>query len=84
MSKAGKKTFIEQEATGGASPDSRSAADDDAAHSVGEAVREEAGHVVVHDLHLAALELLHLVQAHLVLLGVLRKEEESLRGRRPK
>lgn len=55
--------------------DSRSAADDDAAHSVSEAVGEQAGHVVVHDLHLATLEFLDLVQAHLVLLGVLKGKE---------
>lgn len=52
---------------------SRSTADNDAAHSVGEAVGEQAGHVIVHDLHLAALELSHLVQADLVLLGVLEE-----------
>lgn len=50
---------------------SRSAADNDAAHSVGEAVREQAGNIIVHDLHLAALELSNLVQADLMLLGVL-------------
>ena len=49
----------------------RSAADDDAAHSVGEAIGEQAGNVIVHDLHLAALEFSHLIQADLVLLRVL-------------
>ena len=49
----------------------RSAADGDAANSVGEAVGEHAGDIIVHDLHLAALELSDLVQADLVLLGVL-------------
>lgn len=53
-------------------PYSRSTADDHAAHSVCEAVGEQAGNVVVHDLHLAALELSHLIQADLVLLGVLK------------
>lgn len=50
---------------------SRSTADHHAAHSVGETVGEQAGDVVVHDLHLTALELSHLKQANLVLLGVL-------------
>lgn len=50
---------------------SRSTADNDAAHSVSEAVRKQTGNVIVHDLHLAALELSHLVQADLVLLRVL-------------
>lgn len=50
---------------------SRSAADYDAAHSVGEAVGEQAGDVIVHDLHLATLELSNLEQADLVLLWVL-------------
>lgn len=54
---------------------SRSTADNDAANSVGEAVGEQAGNVIVHDLHLAALELSDLVQADLVLLGVLGERE---------
>ena len=56
---------------------SRSAADNDAAHSVGEAVGEQAGNVVIHDLHLAALELADLVQADLVLLRVLEEGEHK-------
>ena len=55
----------------------RSTADHDAANSVGEAIGEETGDVIVHDLHLAALELSHLVQADLVLLGVLLKAQET-------
>jgi len=55
--------------------DSRSAVDHDAAHPVGEAVGEQAGHVVVQDLHLAALELSDLVQADLVLLLILEERE---------
>lgn len=50
---------------------SRSTADNDAAHSVSEAIGEQTGNVVVHDLHLATLELSDLVQADLVLLRVL-------------
>ena len=50
---------------------SRSTADHDAAHSVGETVRKQAGDIIVHDLHLTALELSDLIQADLVLLGVL-------------
>lgn len=57
---------------------SRSTADNHAAHSVCEAVGEQAGDVVVHDLHLAALELTHLVQADLVLLGVLKERTNLL------
>lgn len=53
---------------------SRSTADDDAANSVGESVREQTGNVIIHDLHLASLILTHLVQADLVLLRVLREE----------
>ena len=53
----------------------RSAADGDAANSVGEAVGEHAGDVIVHDLHLATLELSDLVQADLVLLGVLGRDK---------
>lgn len=52
---------------------SRSTADNDAAHSVGEAIGEQAGNVIVHDLHLAALELSNLIQADLVLLRVLKE-----------
>lgn len=59
----------------------RSTADNHAAHSVGEAVGGQTGDVVVHDLHLAALELSHLVQADLVFLRVLRRDrEESAAG----
>lgn len=57
---------------------SRSTADNDAAHSIGEAVGEQAGNVIVHDLHLAALELSDLVQADLVLLGVLEERQTGL------
>lgn len=53
----------------------RSTADDDAAHSVGEAVGVQAGNVIVHDLHLTALEIAHLIQTDFVLLGVLGAEE---------
>lgn len=53
----------------------RSTADGDAAHSVSESVGEQAGNVIVHDLHLAALELSHLEQADLVLLGVLAQDK---------
>ena len=56
--------------------DSRSTADNDTADSVGEAIGEHAGNIVIHDLHLTALELSHLVQADLVLLGVLEQREE--------
>ena len=56
---------------------SRSTADNDAAHSIGESVGEQAGNVIVHDLHLAALELSDLVQADLVLLGVLEERQAS-------
>lgn len=55
----------------------RSTADNHAAHSVGEAVGGQTGDVVVHDLHLAALELSHLVQADLVFLRVLRRDKEE-------
>lgn len=51
---------------------SRSTADHDALHPVGETVGKQAGHVIVHDLHLTALELSHLMQADLVLLGILQ------------
>lgn len=54
---------------------SRSAAHGDAAHSVGEAIGEQAGNVIIHDLHLAALELSHLIQADLVFLWVLGEEK---------
>ena len=52
---------------------SRSTADHDAAHSIGETVGKQAGDVVVHDLHLATLELSDLIQADLVLLRVLEE-----------
>lgn len=55
---------------------SRSTADYDAAHSVSEAVREKAGDVIVHNLHLATLELPDLEQADLVLLWVLGNHTE--------
>lgn len=53
---------------------SRSTADNNAAHSVGEAIRKQARDVIVHDLHLTTLELSNLVQADLMLLWVLRAE----------
>lgn len=55
---------------------SRSTADRHAAHSVGETVGEQAGNVVVHDLHLTPLELSHLKQAYLVLLWVLEEHKK--------
>lgn len=54
---------------------SPSTADHDAGHSVGETVREQAGDVIVHDLHLTTLELSDLIQADLVLLWVLGEKE---------
>lgn len=49
----------------------RSTADKDASYSVGEAVGVETGHIIVHDLHLTALVVAHLIQTDLVLLRVL-------------
>lgn len=57
--------------------DSRSTADHHAAHSVGETVGEQAGNVIVHDLHLTTLELSDLIQADLVLLGVLEEPKRA-------
>ena len=56
---------------------SRSAADHDAADPISEAVWEQAGNVIIHDLHLTTLELAHLKQADLVLLRVLWREENG-------
>lgn len=50
---------------------SRSAADHDAADSIGESVGEQRGNIIIHDLHLTTLELSNLVQADLVFLWVL-------------
>lgn len=50
---------------------SRSTADTDAAHSVGEPIRKQAGDIIVHDLHLTTLELSNLIQADLMLLRIL-------------
>ena len=50
----------------------RSTADHDAANPIGETVGVQAGDIIVHDLHLTALELSDLIQADLVLLGVLQ------------
>lgn len=58
---------------------SRSTADYDAAHSVGKAVGKQAGDIIVHNLHLAALEFPDFKQADLVLLWVL---EQSHSGKR--
>ena len=63
---------------------SRSTADHDAAHSVGETVREQTGDVIVHDLHLTALELSDLIKADLVLLGVLEDVWERQREKMKK
>lgn len=62
----------------------RSTADSNAAHPVSESMGEQTGNVVVHDLHLAALELSDLVQADLVLLRVLAQTKTAavqFRGR---
>lgn len=56
---------------------SRSTADHHAAHSVGETVGEQAGNVIVHDLHLTTLELSDLIQANLVLLRVLEEHKRA-------
>lgn len=56
----------------------RSTADHDAANSVGESVGEQAGNVIVHDLHFAALVLTNLIQADLVLLRVLKEKKWSM------
>ena len=50
----------------------RSTGDLDARNTILEAVRPQAGDVLVADLHLAALEVHGLVQADLVVLGVLQ------------
>lgn len=57
--------------------DSRATADRHAAHPVGETVGEQAGNVIVHDLHLTALELSYLKQAYLVLLRVLEEHRND-------
>lgn len=54
---------------------SRSRADRDASHSVGESVGEQAGDVIVYDLHVTILELHGLKKGDLVLVGVLDKNE---------
>ena len=59
---------------------SRPTAHNDASHSVGEAIGEQAGNVIVHDLHLAALELSNLVQTDLVLLRILVGGKRSRAG----
>ncbi len=51
----------------------RSTADNDAAHSVGETIGEQAGNIIIHDFHLTTLELSNLIQADLVLLRVLEE-----------
>lgn len=50
-----------------------------AAHSVGEAVRPEGGHVILLDLHLVALEIGELKQADLMLHAVLQRGKEGWR-----
>lgn len=52
---------------------SRSTADHHTAHSVSKTIGEQAGNVIIHDLHLTTLELADLVQANLVLLRVLEE-----------
>lgn len=56
---------------------SRSTADHHAAHPVGETVGEQAGNVIVHDLHLTTLERSDLIQANLVLLRVLEEQKKK-------
>ena len=56
-------------------PHSRSRADRDASHSVGEPVGEQAGNVIVYDLHVAVLQLHGLKKGDLVLFGVLDENE---------
>lgn len=58
---------------------SRSTADYDAADSVSEAVGKQAGDVIIHNLHLATLELPDLKQADLVLLWVLERSHSGKR-----
>ena len=50
----------------------RSTVDLDAGNAILEAVRPQAGNILIADLHLAALEVHGLVQADLVVLGVLQ------------
>lgn len=60
------------------SPRLRSAGHLHAAHAVAEAVSPEAGHVVLLDVHLVALEVSRLVQGDLVVLGLLGEEGGQL------
>lgn len=51
-----------------------------AAHAVAEAVSPEAGHVVLLDFHLVALEVSRLVQGDFVVLSLLQKTEGGTLG----